>query len=75
MIKITCCRIGKKQYNRRCKGSFIKEFKNLGQLAAFVCRSEQSLFFPFITTELTRQQLYQLQQKMYSMRIKSGPII
>ena len=72
MIKITCCRQGKfPKNNLGVKGTFIKEFDNMQQLAVFV-RGSNSLFFPKIREELNRKQYKELVNKLESLRRKKN---
>lgn len=73
MIRITCCRQGKfPKNNLGVKGTFIKEFDNMQQLAVFVRSSFNSLFFPKIKEELNRKQYKELVNKLESLRRKKN---
>lgn len=71
MIRITCCRLGRfPRNNIEKKGTFIKEFDNMQQLAVFVRGSFKSLFFPKIKEELNRKQHRELVGKLQSLERK-----
>lgn len=58
MIKITCCRNGSRfRLNRECKGQFVKEFKDLNELALWWYKSRRKIFFPKIRQELSKEQV------------------
>lgn len=54
MYIITCCR-GKRK-NKKCIGCFIKEFKTLSEFVNFVNKSHNSLFFPYLSKELSTKE-------------------
>lgn len=69
MIRITCCRMGRfPRSNKESKGTFIKEFDNMQQLALFVKHSWKSLYFPYANKELTKHQRFELMNKINSLR-------
>lgn len=68
MVRITCCRLGKLSCNLGIKGTFVKEFDNMQQLAFFIRHSSKSLFFPYIKCELTKKQYQELRWKLDSLR-------
>ncbi len=69
VYRITCCR-GKENNNRRCKGTFIKEFDTLSSFVNFFMKSYSSLFFPHITMELTQKELNIVCKKIKALNAK-----
>ena len=67
MLKITCCRIGKySNINIHGKGMFVKEFKNLSEMAMWIHKCRCNIWFPMINQELTKGQLESLNKKTFS---------
>lgn len=75
-MKITCCRAGTyARPNRKEKGKFIREFKNIEELAAFISQTNHLMYFPYIRTELTKKERITLHNKIFSLqrrRCKDG---
>lgn len=73
MIKVTLCRSysGKDWWkvNRKAKGAFIREFKDISELAGFLNRTKR-LYLPKASEELTRDQLLSLFRKLGSLQGK-----
>ena len=65
MYKITCSRAGKwNKTNIDKKGCFIREFETLYDFAIFFNKSRSKLFFPYISKELTEEELRWLSNRL-----------
>ena len=67
-MKITFCRMGKyPKCNTKHRGAFTREFDSLESLAKFIKDNRTSLFCPLLHKELSKDQMYALNQKFRSL--------